>query len=52
MSCLVILVRDCSNLTAKVCLILAISTLSDLFSKCPIIFLVDFEQVFYKCFLV
>ena len=41
-----------SNLTENVCLMLAIQILSDLFLKRQIVFLVNFEQVFHKSFLV
>ena len=40
-----------SNLTANICLLLAMQTLSDLTSKRQSIFLVDLEQVFYEIFL-
>ena len=41
-----------SNLTANICLLLAIQTLSDLISKRRSFFLVDFKQVFYEIFFV
>ena len=37
-----------SNLTASICLLLAMQTLSDLTSKRQSVFLVDLEQVFYE----
>ena len=41
-----------SNLTPNICLLLAIKTLSDLISKRPSFFFVDFEQVFYEILFV
>ena len=41
-----------SSLTAKICLLLAIQTLSNLISKGPVFLLVDFEQVFMNFFLL
>ena len=40
-----------SNLTANICLLLAMSTLSQLTSKRQSVFLVDLKQVFYEIFL-
>ena len=39
-----------SNLSANICLLLAMQTLSDLISKHRSIFLVDLEEVFYEIF--
>ena len=39
-----------SNLSANICLLLAMQTLSDLISKHQSIFLVDLEEVFYEIF--
>ena len=39
-----------SNLSANICLLLAMQTLSDLISKHRRIFLVDLEEVFYEIF--
>ena len=39
-----------SNLTANISLMLPIQALSDLVSKHPIFFLIEFEQVLYEMF--